>query len=832
MSLNSYISFYSGKGAPQTYCLESFGKNAVRFGRGQVRRNSGEPNDIPVDPSIAIISGAHCTFCKTSDGWAVRDDGGVNGLIFNGVKISYHELHDGDKLYIGINEGQRCVLAFELRESEEKRRSDTLSLKGKKSVVIGRDPNSCDMVISHPSVSRRHCIITYEDGGYYIEDNASTNGVILNGRPLERKSRIFDMDKITIADTSIVFSSETLYSAGVKNGVSIAAHKIVKKVKGRGRTKKLIADNVSLSINPGEFTAIIGGSGAGKTTLLNCLSGLAGFDSGDVLINGESIRTNLKSLSSIIGYVPQRDIVYDNLTLERMLYYSAKLRMPDDTSIDEIRRKIDETLEMVELTDHKTTMISKLSGGQKKRASIAVELLASPKLFFLDEPSSGLDPGTEKHLMELLKKLADSGKTVIMVTHTVQNIGMCDRLICMGTGGLLCYSGSPEGAKEFFGKSSLTDIYTDLNENSEAVSKRFAALTGPQYNSISEAVPPRKANKKSRPRFGHSFRQFAVMTARYAELMLNGRLRLLLLAVMPVALTVIVCLAFQADGNIYEKLGISAERAAMPFYVALDTMSLLFSFSCAVFWVGIFNSVQEISKERVIFERERRAGARPLPYILSKFTVLGILCAMQSALMTALFMRLTDTTAAGSGKLSSAAKSIHLKINSDGIIFTDGGMWAELYITTLLAALAAMALGLAVSAAVTNEMALVICPVCLLPQILFSGVVTELTGITETVSKFITCRWACIAYFTSTAINGMYRQCVFNKQTGEWDKLEYTNGIGIDEAYSPDKEYFFGLDPVISSWIALGAMTAVCIVLAVIFIRMGNGRRRKKHKTG
>lgn len=827
MSMNSFISFYSGKSAPQTYCLESFGKNTVRFGRGQVRRNSGEPNDIPVDTSISIVSGAHCTFFKTAGGWSVRDDGGVNGLIFNGVKISYHELHDGDKLYIGIKEGQRCVLAFELRESEEKRRSDTLSLKGKKSVVIGRDPNSCDMVISHPSVSRRHCIITYEDGGYYIEDNGSTNGVILNGSPLEVKCRLFDMDKITIADTSIVFSGETLYSAGVINGVSVAAHKIVKKVKGKGRTQKLIADNVSLSINPGEFTAIIGGSGAGKTTLLNCLSGLTDFNSGDVLINGESIRTNSKSIRSIIGYVPQKDIVYDNLTLERMLYYSAKLRMPDDTSIDEIKRKIDETLDMVELNEHRHTMINKLSGGQKKRASIAVELLASPKLFFLDEPSSGLDPGTEKHLMELLKKLAGSGKTVIMVTHTVQNIGMCDRLICMGTGGLLCYSGSPAGAAEFFGKSSLTDIYTDLNENSEAVSKRFARLMSSQSESSAEPVLSRESSKKSRAGFGHSFRQFAVMTARYSELMINGHLRLLLLAVMPAALTVIVCLAFQADGNIYGKLGISAERASMPFYVALDTMSLLFSFSCAVFWVGIFNSVQEISKERVIFERERRAGAGPLPYVLSKFTVLGILCAMQSALMTALFMRLTDTTAVGGGDTSSA-DAIHLKINSSGIVFTDGGMWAELYITTLLAALAAMALGLAVSAAVTNEMALVVCPVCLLPQILFSGVVAELTGITETISNIITCRWACIAYFTSTAINGMYRGCAYNSEAGEWVKIEYTNGIGVDEAYSPDKEYFFGLDPVISAWIALAAMTAVCVILAVIFIRMGSGIKGKK----
>ncbi|MCM1579349.1 MAG: ATP-binding cassette domain-containing protein, partial [Ruminococcus sp.] len=667
------------------------------------------------------------------------------------------------------------------------------------------------------------CVVTCENGGCFIADNGSLNGVILNGSPLSGRVKLADGDRITIADTSVIFSGETLYLSVFTEGVSVVAAGIVKRVKASGG-RKVIADNVSLSVNPGEFAAIIGGSGAGKTTLLNCLSGLAGFDSGDVLINGESIRSNAKSLRSIIGYVPQKDIVYDGLTLERMLYYSAKLRMPADTSPEEIRRKIDETLEMVELSAHRKTHIGKLSGGQKKRASIAVELLASPKLFFLDEPSSGLDPGTEKHLMELLKKLADSGKTVIMVTHTVQNIQLCDRLICMGSGGKLCYCGSPLTAASFFGKENLTDIYTELNENSRENARRFSEVSLYENTPSSLTFPRDISRQKKRRRKGLGLRQFLYMTARYGELMINSPGRLLMLGIMPAALTLTVCLAFQADGDIYKLLDISVERTSMPFMKAWDTISLLFSFSCAAFWTGIFNSVQEISKERVIFLREQRAGAGTLAYVMSKFTVQAVLCAVQSAVMTAVFMRLTDTTVTAAN--APAEDSLHLKMNSDGIIFTDGGMWAEHYLTTFLTVICAMAVGLAVSAAASNEMAMVVCPLCLLPQILFSGVVTELSGITKIISNTITCRWACIGYFTSSDVNSLYARCVY--ENGSWAMTAYAGGYGVDEAYSPEKSFLFGFDPVISSWIALGIMTAVCIILAMIFI----GLRNKKASCG
>lgn len=810
MSQETTIVLYIPNKEPKSYNLDGFGKNEVRLGRGALHGgDNAEINDICIDSDVAIISRAHCTFRKTESGWTVTDDNSVNGLIFNGKKVPSKQLHNGDKLHIGTDLSERCIIAFSSQSSATE--ADRYVLSGSK-YVIGRD-KSCDIIITHPSVSRRHCVITNEGGNYYIADNNSMNGVILNGLPLKKKQQLTQMDKITIADTSLVFSNGTLYAQQNRGGVSVAVHNLFKKVKS-SKGEKFITNDVNLSIEPGEFVAIIGGSGAGKTTLLNCLSGMTDFTSGDVLINGESIGSNNRSVRSIIGYVPQNDIVYDSLTLERMLHYSARLRMPKDTTKEEIKQKINETLEMVELTDHRHTLISKLSGGQKKRASIAVELLASPKLFFLDEPSSGLDPGTEKNLMAMLRRLAASGKTVIMVTHTVQNINMCDRLICMGNGGYLCYSGKPAEALKFFRKDGMTDIYEDLNEHSQEVSKRFAREYVPSDNFGTE-TPLKDEGKKFD--VGEGMRQFKVITQRYAEITMNSKLRLILLLAMPIVLTLLVCLAFQADGDLFNMLGLDVSRDSMPFVVANDTLKLMFAFACAAFWVGIFNSVQEISKERIIYQREQFTGVKPLPYIMSKLTVIGTLCVIQAVIMVSMFLFFTTTTATVDGDIN-APTALALQLRENGVVFTEGGAWLELFITALLAIISAMCLGLAISAAVSNEMALVVCPVCLLPQILFSGVACTLAGMTETISKFVTCRWACIAFLTTSDINSMYYSCKFSEEENMWIQVPFGREIGVDEAYAESTTYLFGLNPVLSAWAALLIMSAVCIIAAVLFL--------------
>ena len=820
MEKSSRITIYISNREPVVYDLDSYGKQTVRLGRGPMHGGEGAvANDISIPNDISFVSRAHCTFYQSDGHWFIFDDNSANGLNFNGVKIFSQMMSDGDKYYIGKSVNERLVIAFSYGEAGAAASIDRFKLNPKGKYVIGRDA-TCNLVLDHPSVSRWHCVITGENGEFYAEDNNSTNGIILNGNPLTGKVKLNQMDKLIIADSSLIFTDGMLYLHKMLGGVSVSVRNIYKKVKTK-KGEKFITNDVNLNIEPGEFVAIVGGSGAGKTTLLNCISGMADFTAGDIFINGESIKTNEKSLRSLMGYVPQNDIVYDNLTLERMLMHSAKLRMPVDTTPAEIQAKIDETLDLVELKAHRNTMISRLSGGQKKRASIAVELLASPKLFFLDEPSSGLDPGTEKHLMHMLKKLSETGKTVIMVTHTVQNINICDRLICMGNGGLLCYSGKPGKALEFFGKEDMIDIYDDLNENSKAVSQKFREWEEKQRPGAMpkvEETGPVKRGIAFEPR--KFFKQFAVMTARYAEIIFNDKGRLIMLLAMPIALTALVCIAFQADGNIYNYLGLSIDRDCLPFLVAGDTMKLMFAFSCASFWIGIFNSVQEISKERNIFEREKFTGVKAVPYVLSKVVIIGLICFIQTVIMQLMFNFFSNTMATVDGNINSTT-ALAISMGDEGIVFTSLAL--EFFVTTFLCVMSAMCLGLLISSAASNDLALILCPVFLLPQIIFSGVASTLSGITETISKIVPCRWACIAYFVSSNINEMYESVKYD--VGTWEMTEYETGFGVDEAYSAYKTYVGSLNPVKSAWVVLAIMCLVCIIASMLILSFRKTKR-------
>lgn len=868
MSELHQITLYVPGENPTTYDLDEFNSNVIRLGKGPYHSVDGTPaeqtpvNDIQINPRFKFVSRAHCTFHRDPHGiWYVTDDNSKNGTWFNNHLITQHRLSNDDKLYIGRDADMRLVITYScIRQDTQTIGDGTLtsfSLRALQRCVIGRAEN-CDIVISHPMASRWHCVITQEQGQFFIEDNHSTNGVLLNSAALEGRKPLRAMDRISIAGTSFIFNGDSLFYRAQTGGVGIVVSHVCKRV-GKGRQAKFIANDISLNIQPNTFVAIIGGSGAGKSTLLNCMSGLTDMTSGDVYINGESIRTGGENLRHLLGYVPQQDIVYDSLTLERMLLYSAKLRMPPDTSPQEIQKKIDETLETVELTEHRKTMISRLSGGQKKRASIAVELLASPKVFFLDEPSSGLDPGTEKHLMKMLKRLSQNGRTVVMVTHTVQNIDLCDTVVCMGQGGLLCYAGSPADTLKFFGQEHMTDVYDALNEESDAWSRRFREL------SSTVAEPHRAPGKGGRSRgaatLAAHLRQFRVMTARYVEIMFNSRGRLIMLLLMPVALALLVCLAFGADGGIQESLYrmyagwyeagthdanilrslISSMadqmRGTFPFLVAGDTMAFLFAFSCAVFWTGIFNSVQEISKERPIYERERFSGVGVVPYVLSKFFLLAALCLLQSAIMTAVLLRMSNTSLvypAMEDNLEGAF--MHMIIMSRGVVLGDGLYWLETFLTTCLCSLSAMCLGLVISTLASNDMALVLCPICLMPQILFSDVVVEVAGITKVISNFISCKWSCVAYMVSARINEMYKSISLAEEgvgyvTDPKNLQEALNAAETGKVYralkfiyDPSESYLFGQNGVASAWIALGLMCVVCVAAAMLILRF---RRRQ-----
>ena len=342
------------------------------------------------------------------------------------------------------------------------------------------------------------------------------------------------------------------------------------------------------------------------------------------------------------------------------------------------------------------TYIRKLSGGQKKRASIAVELLADPGLFFLDEPTSGLDPDTEQSLMNTLAELSKSeGKTIIMVTHTTQSIHLCDKVIFMGPGGKICYCGSPQGIYSYFQKKELVDVYNELGGNVDYWNTQYLQAYGIQSQSshtVSEASMAKMRQSASRQ--VSSIRQLFVLTGRYFELIWNDKQRLLLLILQPLIISLLLTVVAKKD----------------VFRIYNDTQSIMFALACAGIWIGLFNTIQEICKERPILKREYMGNLHLWTYILSKYIVQGVLCVLQSTILTVIFL--------AAMKHSPKAAVILPKPQ------------LEIWVTVFLTIYASAAMGLIVSAFVKNsDRAMAVAPFVLIIQLLFSGVLFELEGL-------------------------------------------------------------------------------------------------------
>lgn len=509
--------------------------------------------------------------------------------------------------------------------------------------------------------------------------------------------------------------------------------------------------------------AIIGGSGAGKSTVLNCLCGYLRPTQGQVFINGTDLYQNFDSLKKLIGYVPQSDIVYDDLTLHDMLLYTAKLRLPKDTTKAEQEKAISDAICMVELEEKRDSLIKSFSGGQRKRASIAVELLSNPNLLFLDEPASGLDPGTERNLMESLRKMANSGKTVILVTHSTLQLELCDKVVFMGKGGRLCFCGSYQDALKFFGVSNVVDVYNMITENAEYWRGKFRKSM-PPHRAIRQTAAASGRPKKNR------LRQLWVLSARYLKLVTNDKQRLLLLLAQAPLLAVLI--SFVADGKQFEQYEM--------------TKSLLFALSCSAFWVGMLNAIQEICKERTIMKREYMAGLSLSSYVLSKLIVLGALCLFQSFLITAVFSKMVG--------------------------LPDEGIWlspfVELLATTFFTAVSSAAMGLFVSSLFTNaDRAMTVAPILLMPQILFSGLIFKLSGATEIISWFAVCRWSMEGYGTTANLNDLPL------------RLQQE---GIMIPHEAEAFFDFTVSHLLASWEILVLYVVIFIVLArLILSRIG-----------
>ncbi len=749
--------------------LDEYNKEQLQIGRNKEQCDIVIPDDI--------VSKLHGTFLIQGDRTYYMDRDSSNGTFVGhagqkrllSAKDGYMEIFDKTVLRIGnIHAPDRMILILFhiMPEGEvwEKKNLDT------DVIGIGRLSGN-QIVLKHPGISENHCAIRRENGNYILYDNRSVNGTMVNGRNISAPTALKDKDLIQILDYQLFFSGECIYYKSSRKGISLRVSEVNKYV-GRGKKKKQILKDVNCEIQANEFVAIIGGSGAGKTTLMNAVSGFEPDFEGKIYCNGIDLVEQFQNLKNIIGFVPQQDIIYENLTLRRMLYYTAKMKMPKDTKKGEIRQRIEEVLEMVDLKEHQGTYIRKLSGGQKKRASIAVELLADPKLFFLDEPTSGLDPGTEKNLMQTLSSLAkEQNKTIIMVTHTTQNLHLCDKVIFMGPGGRLCFCGNVDAAKAFYETDDLVNIYNMIADAPWLWEKRFA-----EYSRAYEKVEknPKKA-EMGKIRKEPALRQFLILLQRYGELMKNDRQRLLVLLLQP--LLIALLLNVVADKNIFK--------------IYESTKSMLFALSCSGIWIGLFNSIQEICKERVILKREYMANLKLPGYILSKFTLQAALGFVQAFILTFVFLGLI-------GK------------DRKGIFFEDFSI--EILFTVWLTVLASIAMGFVISSLVkSGDKAMAAAPFVLIVQLLFSGILFTLKGAGKWISYCTVSRWSVEALGSIAKLNRLEL-----KLQKDFPVLEH------------EAESFFKASKmhVTQSWLILAGMTALFMAVSMVLLRNISKDRR------
>jgi ABC-type multidrug transport system ATPase subunit len=487
---------------------------------------------------------------------------------------------------------------------------------------------------------------------------------------------------------------------------------------------RTLLHHVWFSAKPATLTAVIGPSGSGKSTLLNVIAGATRPGSGAVSFDGHNIHAEYASLRNRIGMVPQDDVVHRQLTVKQALGYAAQLRMSPDATEGERKWVVRQVLEELEMTPHADTRIEKLSGGQRKRASVALELLTGPSLLILDEPTTGLDPALDQLVMRMLRQLADAGRTVVVVTHSLAYLDVCDQVLLLAPGGKTAFCGAPGELAPAMGTSDWADIFTEIDADPDAAHRRFLDRVERPVEPGGRAAPkhPVAAGKPVRAGL---WRQFSTICRRQVRLIRADRGYFVFLVLLPFLLGLLP-LAVAGDTGFGKAVLDSAAPNEPKQIVVLLNLGAIF--------MGTALTIRDLVGERVIFRREQAAGLSTSAYLAAKVAVFGAAAVIQSAVL----VLIVTAPAIGKGPPLGAVVL--------------GSPRFELFVDTAATCVAAAILGLLVSALAHNSnQVLPLMVVTVMTQLVLAGGFIPVTNRPlDPVSWLTPARWG-LAATASTA---------------------------------------------------------------------------------
>ncbi|MFI6900894.1 FHA domain-containing protein [Nonomuraea sp. NPDC050394] len=569
-------------------------------------------------------------------------------------------------------------------------------------------------------ISRHHAEIHRSPNGPYVRDLRSRNGTHVNGHRVT-DAYVQPGDLVSVGHYQLVVHRDHVAVHADTGAVSLRAEELTVKA-----GSAVLLDRVSLRLDACSLLAVVGPSGAGKSTLLGALTGARPATHGRMLYEGRDLYAHYDDLRHRIGLVPQDDILHKELTVERALGYAAALRFPQDVTRAERRARIDEVIDQLDLAERRKLRIDRLSGGQRKRTSVALELLTKPSLLFLDEPTSGLDPSLDKEVMNTLRELADDGRTVVVVTHSVLHLNVCDRVLVLCRGGKVGYFGPPGELLGFFGATEYSEVFKKVSDEADLWADRFRRSSyytrycggGSGQGLDGHTVTPPPAPPKQ-----SMGRQFAILSRRMFSVIRSDKLAALSMVGLPIILALMTRVVEGSAGLAPPggKIGRSEEAG---------TLLIILVFGAAL--MGLIGAIREIVKEGPIYRRERSVGLSPVAYLLSKAAVLGAINVVQAALFVTLAM-------------------IGRKPPADPLIFGSGSV--EIIVVVSAVAFTCSLLALLVSALVsTNEQAMLIMVVLVMAQFVFIGKLIEVVGRTglEQFTWLIPTRWGYAAAAATT----------------------------------------------------------------------------------